>query len=301
MYRLQFPVEYVMMKSVEKGGLTMQAKPIIALMYDFDRTLSTRDMQEFSFIPSLGMDSRTFWDFANVLGTREHMDSILAYMYAMVRISEDKGRPLRRQQLVEMGRSVEFFDGVEDWFDRITAFGASCGAQVEHYVISSGMKEIIEGTSIASAFRSIFACEFLYDREGKAVWPKTDVNYTNKTQFVYRINKGVLDVANDIDLNRSMPDDSKRVPFCNMIYIGDGLSDVPCMKMMKAYGGYSIAVYQDRKRVESLLERNRVDFIYPADYREGSGLDITVRNIIRKMAISEVLYHENVSQKKATW
>ncbi|MBQ5763312.1 MAG: haloacid dehalogenase-like hydrolase, partial [Ruminococcus sp.] len=113
-----------------------------------------------------------------------------------------------------------------------------------------------------------------------------------------RINKGVLDVENDLDLNRSMPDDSKRVPFCNMIYIGDGLSDVPCMKMMKAYGGYSIAVYQDRKKVEALLERNRVDFIYPADYREGSGLDVTVRNIIRKMAISDVLFHENAAQKR---
>lgn len=118
--------------------------------------------------------------------------------------------------------------------------------QVEHYVISSGMKEIIEGTEISKNFKSIFACEFLYDESGNAVWPKTDVNYTNKTQFVYRINKGVLDVANDVDLNRSMPEDSKRVPFCNMIYIGDGLSDVPCMKMMKAYGGYSIAVYRKR-------------------------------------------------------
>ena len=274
------------------------SRPIIALMYDFDRTLCTRDMQEFSFIPSLGMDSGAFWDFANVLGTREHMDSILAYMYAMVKISADQGKPLRREQLVQMGESVEFFDGVIGWFDRINRFGEDCGAQIEHYVISSGMKEIIEGTAIAGEFKSIFACEFLYDDNGCAVWPKTDVNYTNKTQFVYRINKGVLDVANDIDLNRSMPDDSKRVPFCNMLYIGDGLSDVPCMKMMKAYGGYSIAVYQNRKKVEALLERDRVDFIYPADYREGSGLDVTVRNIIRKMTIGEVLYQENQMQKK---
>ena len=274
------------------------SRPIIALMYDFDRTLCTRDMQEFSFIPSLGMDSGAFWDFTNVLGTREHMDSILAYMYAMMRISADKGKPLRREQLVRMGESVEFFDGVREWFGRINRFGEECGADIEHYVISSGMKEIIEGTAIAKEFKSIFACEFLYDEKGSAVWPKTDVNYTNKTQFVYRINKGVLDVANDIDLNRSMPDDSKRVPFCNMLYIGDGLSDVPCMKMMKAYGGYSIAVYQDRRKVEALLDRNRVDFIYPADYREGSGLDVTVKNIIRKMTINEFLYRENQRQKR---
>ena len=171
------------------------SRPIIALMYDFDKTLCPRDMQEFSFIPSLGMDSGAFWDFANVLGAREHMDSILAYMYAMVKISADKGRPLRREQLVRMGEGVEFFDGVREWFDRINRFGEECGADIEHYVISSGMKEIIEGTAIAKEFRSVFACEFLYDGDGCAVWPKTDVNYTNKTQFVYRINKGVLDVV----------------------------------------------------------------------------------------------------------
>ena len=245
------------------------------------------------------MDSGEFWSFANDLGSREHMDSVLAYMYAMVRMSEQRGKPLRRSELVEMGRSVEFFDGVEDWFERINAFGSECGVVVEHYIISSGMKEIIEGTSIKDCFTSIFACEFLYDENGAPVWPKTDVNYTNKTQFVYRINKGVLDVENDLDLNRSMPDDSKRVPFCNMIYIGDGLSDVPCMKMMKAYGGYSIAVYQKRdSKVEALLSRDRVDFIYPADYSEGTGLDLTVKNIIKKMAIADKLTLENTKQKK---
>lgn len=276
----------------------MSEQPIIAIMYDFDRTLCTKDMQAYSFIPSIGMTESEFWEFANVLGAHEHMDSILAYMYAMVKISQDKDMPLKRQQLVNMGKNVEFFSGVEGWFERINEFGRQNGAQIEHYIISSGMKEIIEGTSISNCFKSIFACEFLYDESGNAVWPKTDVNYTNKTQFVYRINKGVLDVANDNDLNRSMPDDSKRVPFCNMIYIGDGLSDVPCMKMMKAYGGYSIAVYQNREKVESLLSRDRVDFIYPADYREGEGLDTTVKNIIRKMTISDVLYNENSMQKK---
>lgn len=276
----------------------MSNLPIVAIMYDFDRTLCTKDMQDYSFIPSLGMTESEFWRYANVLGQREHMDSILAYMYAMVKISKDKNIPLLRQNLVDMGKNVELFKGVEGWFDRITDFGHSNGMQVEHYVISSGMKEIIEGTPISKCFKSIFACEFLYDENGNGVWPKTDVNYTNKTQFVYRINKGVLDVANDIDLNRSMPDDSKRVPFCNMIYIGDGLSDVPCMKMMKAYGGYSIAVYQNKdSKVEDLLKKGRVDYIYPADYSENTGLDITVKNIIRKMSISETLYDEYTKQK----
>lgn len=276
----------------------MSDLPIVAIMYDFDRTLCTKDMQDYSFIPSLGMTESEFWQYSNSLGQREHMDSILAYMYAMVRISKDKNIPLLRQNLVDMGKNVELFKGVERWFDRITEFGRANGMQIEHYVISSGMKEIIEGTPISKCFKSIFACEFLYDENGNGVWPKTDVNYTNKTQFVYRINKGVLDVANDNDLNRSMPDDSKRVPFCNMIYIGDGLSDVPCMKMMKAYGGYSIAVYQNKdSKVEDLLKKGRVDYIYPADYSENTGLDITVKNIIRKMSISETLYDEYTKQK----
>ena len=276
----------------------MSDLPIVAIMYDFDRPLCTTDMQDYSFIPSLGMTESEFWQYSNSLGQREHMDSILAYMYAMVKISKDKNIPLLRQNLVDMGKNVELFKGVEGWFDRITEFGIANGMQIEHYVISSGMKEIIEGTPISKCFKSIFACEFLYDENGNGVWPKTDVNYTNKTQFVYRINKGVLDVANDIDLNRSMPDDSKRVPFCNMIYIGDGLSDVPCMKMMKAYGGYSIAVYQNKdSKVEDLLKKGRVDYIYPADYSENTGLDITVKNIIRKMSISETLYDEYTKQK----
>lgn len=276
----------------------MSERPIVAIMYDFDRTLCTKDMQDYSFIPSLGMTEKEFWTFSNSLGRQEHMDSILAYMYAMVKISRDKNIPLLRKNLVDMGKNVELFKGVEGWFERITDFGKTLDMQVEHYVISSGMKEIIEGTAISKYFKSIFACEFLYDESGNGVWPKTDVNYTNKTQFVYRINKGVLDVANDNDLNRSMPDDSKRVPFCNMIYIGDGLSDVPCMKMMKAYGGYSIAVYQNKDgKVEDLLRKDRVDYIYPADYSEGTGLDITVKNIIRKMSVNDTLYNEYHKQK----
>ena len=190
------------------------------------------------------------------------------------------------------------FPGVEDWFRRINAFGEAQGVQVEHYIISSGLREIIEGSGIAHEFREIYACEFFYDEDGLACWPKLDVNFTNKTQFVYRINKGVLDVSDDKTLNDSMPDDSKRIPFTNMIYVGDGLSDVPCMKMMRAYGGQAIAVYQESNRmgVEDLLAKGRVDFIFPADYSEGTALDQTVKNIIRKMAIADRLWNENAQQ-----
>lgn len=268
-------------------------------MYDFDKTLCTKDMQDYAFIPSLNMTPSEFWSKTNEVGTKLQMDSVLAYMYTMLSESQKRNIPLTRESLTEKGNKIEFFPGVKQWFQRINSFAEKNNVIVEHYVISSGLKEIIEGTAISNEFKKIFGCEFVYDEKGLAVFPKTAVNYTNKTQFVYRINKGVLDISNDEDLNKSMPDDSKRIPFCNMIYIGDGLSDVPCMKMMKSYGGVSIAVYQGEvtKKVMDLLLRDRVDFIYPADYREHSGLDKTVKNIIRKMAVCEKLYIENFNQK----
>ena len=277
------------------------SKPIIALLYDFDKTLCTQDMQNYAFIPSLGMEPKDFWYEANSFGWKERMDGILAYMYTMLRKSREKGLTLRREDLVEMGRSIVLFPGVKEWFERINAFGESLGVEIEHYILSSGLREIIEGSGISHEFREIYASEFYYDETGTPVWPKLDVNFTAKTQFVYRINKGVLDVANDKDLNASMPDDSKRVPFTNMIYVGDGLSDVPCMKMMRSYGGQAIAVYQSESRqgVEELLAKGRVDYMFPADYREGTDLDLTVKNIIRKMAIADALGYENARQLRS--
>ena len=276
-------------------------KPIIALLYDFDKTLCTQDMQNYAFIPSLGMDPDAFWKEANTFGWQQEMDGILAYMYTMLRKCNELGIPLTRESLVEKGRSIELFPGVKEWFGRINAFGESLGVEIEHYVLSSGLKEIIEGSGISHEFKMVYASEFYYDETGTPVWPKLDVNFTAKTQFVYRINKGVLAVSNDKDLNASMPDDSKRIPFTNMIYVGDGLSDVPCMKMMRAYGGQAIAVYQagNRLGVEELLSRGRVDFIFPADYREGTALDSIVKNIIRKMAITDALVAENTEQLKS--
>ena len=276
-------------------------KPIVALLYDFDKTLCTTDMQNYAFIPSLGMMPSEFWEEANAFGRANRIDGILSYMYTMIRESERKGQPFTRADLVEKGRSVVLFPGVEDWFARINAFGREQGVQVEHYIISSGLREIIEGSSVCGEFKEIYASEFYYNEEGRPVWPKLAVNFTAKTQFVYRINKGVLDVSDDKTLNDSMPDDSKRVPFHNMIYLGDGLSDVPCMKMMRAYGGQAIAVYQESNRggVEELLAKGRVDFIFPADYREGTALDATVKNIIRKMAIRDWLWEENCAQLRS--
>ena len=275
--------------------------PIIAFLYDFDKTLCTTDMEDYAFIPSLGYTPAEFWGRANAFGWENRMDGLLAYMYTMIQECAAQNIKLDRAFLNHCGESIQLFPGVREWFARINAFGESLGVQVEHYVISSGLREIIEGSGIAQEFREIYACEFYYNENGDACWPKLDVNFTNKTQFVYRINTGILDVSRDRELNDSMPDDSKRVPFTNMIYMGDGLSDVPCMKMMRAYGGQAIAVYQasNRQGVEKLLADGRVDFIFPADYREGMELDRTVRDILRKMTITDRLLEVNNRQLRS--
>ena len=275
--------------------------PIIAFLYDFDKTLCTTDMEDYAFIPSLGYTPAEFWGRANAFGWENRMDGLLAYMYTMIQECAAQNVKLDRAFLNHCGESIQLFPGVREWFARINAFGESLGVQVEHYVISSGLREIIEGSGIAQEFREIYACEFYYNENGDACWPKLDVNFTNKTQFVYRINKGILDVSRDKELHDSMPDDSKRVPFTNMIYMGDGLSDVPCMKMMRAYGGQAIAVYQasNRQGVEKLLADGRVDFIFPADYREGMELDRTVRDILRKMTITDRLLEVNNRQLRS--
>ncbi len=275
------------------------SKPIIAIMYDFDKTLCTRDMQEYTFIPSIGMEPHEFWNHTSEVAAEETMDNILTYMYCMVEKSIQSGTPLTRESLVACGKDIEYHPGVEGWFDRINRYASEAGVEVEHYVLSSGLKEIIEGTSIAKYFKRIYACEFLY-RDGQAYWPKMAVNYTNKTQFVYRINKGVLDINNDTDLNNSRPDSEKRVFFSNMIYIGDGLTDVPCMKLVKQSGGHSIAIYSQgqQHKASPLLKHERVDWMFEADYREGSELDRTMKLLLEQLAYFNKLKGLNENQKK---
>lgn len=274
-------------------------KPIIAIMYDFDKTLCTRDMQEYTFIPSVGMEPSEFWGHTAEVAAQEVMDSILTYMYCMVEKANQTGNPLTRESLVACGKDIEYHPGVEGWFERINRYAEAAGVQVEHYVLSSGLKEIIEGTSIAKYFKKIYACEFLY-KDGQAYWPKMAVNYTSKTQFVYRINKGVLDINNDADLNSSRPDNEKRVFFSNMIYIGDGLTDVPCMKLVKQSGGHSIAIYSrgQQHKAAPLLKHERVDWMFEADYSEGSELDQTMKLLLQNLAYYNKLKGINESQKK---
>ena len=269
--------------------------PIAAIMYDFDKTLCTKDMQEYAFIPALGMSAEEFWGETNALTDREQMDSILAYMYTMVEKAREKQVPVTRETFLNMGAQVEYFPGVEGWFERINEYGRRLGVQVEHYIVSSGIKEIIEGTVIAPCFKKIYACEFMYDGDNGSIrWPKFAVNYTAKTQFLFRINKGVLTVDSNSarELNRFTPEAQRRVPFRNMIYIGDGLTDVPCMRLVKANGGQSIGVYDGEKghaAAEDLKKADRVNFIAPADYRPGSPVETAVRTILKKIQAVEEL------------
>ena len=262
----------------------MAEKPIVALMYDFDRTLSPRDMEEYAFIPGLGISAAEFWKISNDTAKEYQMDGILAYMLMMLELSKGK-QLVTRSTLNAVGPHVELFPGLTDWFGRINAYAESKGFICEHYSISSGIKEIIEGTAIAGEFKEIYANSFIYDRNNVPFWPATAVNYTSKTQFIYRINKGVLDITEDRKLNEHMAEEDKRVSFSRMIYVGDGITDVPCMKLTKENGGHSVAIYnEDRSVAESLLEYHRVDYIAPADYRKGSQMESIIFGIIDKLA-----------------
>lgn len=264
---------------------------IIAIMYDFDKTLCAKDMQEYTFIPNLGIDAKSFWAEANRVRENNKMDQVLTYMYLMFKKMVDNNRSLKRAYLNAMGKEIELFPGVNTWFQRINDYGKSKGMIIEHYIISSGLKEIIEGTKIGNEFKEIYASEFFYNEDGNAMWPKIAVNYTNKTQFLNRINKGVLDISDDNGLNKKMLDNDRRVSHANMIYIGDGFTDVPCMKLTKDGGGVSVAVYTDKTKhiAKGLLSDGRINYMALADYREGRPIDKIIKKTIDAMATNTEL------------
>ena len=270
-----------------------ESRPVIAVCYDFDHTLSPDDMQAQGYIQSVGYDVKRFWEETDSLAHEQGMDSNLAYMYKMVREAEGN-LVLNRKALMDYGSRVQVYPGVETWFERIRKYGEEENVIVEHYIISSGLKEMIEGTKMAreGAFERIYASAFCYSDRGVAVWPAQAVNYTNKTQFLFRIEKGTLDV-NDPAVNDYFPPDRIRVPFRDMIYIGDSDTDIPCMKLVNTNGGYSIGVYdpqtRNKDKVKKMMRDNRIRFFAPADYTEGSELDTLVRNIIRRTAANEIL------------
>jgi len=270
-------------------------KPVIAICYDFDKTLSPDDMQAQGFIQSVGYDIKTFWERSNKLATDNEMDQNLAYMYTMLQTAVGK-QSVTKKLLYDYGTKVTLFPGVKDWFFRIREYGSQRGVIVEHYVISSGLKEMIEGTLVAKEFEKIYASSFYFDEYDIARWPAQAINYTNKTQFLFRIEKGVLDI-NDQGVNDSFSSDKIRVPFRNIIYIGDSDTDIPCMKLVNSYGGHSIGVYnaqtEDKTKVYKMIRENRIRYFTPADYSGDSELDKLVKLIIERTISNEMLekYH----------
>ena len=264
-----------------------------AIIYDFDGTLARGNMQEVTFIPSLGMGIGDFWGEADRLTKTADADNILMYMQLMLQRAREHGNPITKRLLAGHGEDVKLADLTgPGWFERINAKGAEYGLDIEHYIISAGLEEMIDGCPIRDAFHHVFASKFVYDDHGVAIWPAVGVNYTTKTQYLFRINKGVLNHWDHEQINKFMPDDDRAVPFDRMIFLGDGDTDVPTMKMMHTKGGYSIAVYdprnseRDQQKIYGLISEDRVNFVAAADYREGSALDLIVKGLVGRIAIN---------------
>ena len=271
--------------------MSKNKKPIVAICYDFDGTLSPLYMQEYGFFWGLPKATRKeFWTKSNAAAKAEGADPILRYMKMMIDEARYYGGTCKitRQAFKEYGRDIKYFKGVETWFKRIKDYAASKGVTVNHYIISSGLKEMVEGTSIGKHFKQIYACSFLYENDA-AIWPSQVVNYTTKTQFLFRINKGEEDISSSAIVNSHIDPKDRPVPFENMIYIGDGETDVPCMRVVKAQGGHSIAVYNPRKPdgksgAEKLFRDGRVNYVIPANYSENTLMDKVVKGIINRGA-----------------
>ena len=281
-------------------------KPTVALIYDFDGTLSPGNMQEFSFIKALGMPSKDFWSKAGELSESNDASSILCYMKVMLDEAKNKNISLKRESFRSFGEEVEFFPGVKEWFSLINKLGEEKNLTIKHYINSSGLKEMIEGTDIAEEFEQIYACSFIYNVDGVAEWPAIAVDFTTKTQFLFKINKGIDSVRDDKIINKYVPKEDRPIPFERMIYFGDGATDIPCMRMVKHEGGHSIAVYEsnDMEKMhiaEQLILDKRVNFVCEADYRKGKEMYNVVETVLDKIRseydFDELLKkHENIAE-----
>ena len=259
------------------------SKPILAIMYDFDKTLSTTDMQNYTFIPNLGMTPEEFWGATGQFTNNEGVERILSYMYMMIKQAREKGIKLTREYLRECGKNIKFYPGVTTWFKRINEYGASKGVQVEHYLVSSGTIEIVEGCQIYNEFDKAYGCEYYYEND-VPVWPKLAINYTQKTQFFFRIAKGVNDISDDNAVNKKT--EGLRIPYRNIVYMGDGMTDIACMTLVKKNGGRSIAVYPDKDadKVRQIYLDGRCNFICRADYSAGSDMEKMMKLMIDDIA-----------------
>jgi len=259
---------------------------IIAIVYDFDGTLTPQPMQEYTVLPKIGMSAKRFWKEVDEEAQREAADPMLTYMRLMMEKIEQARQHLSPQDLRALAPDIAYFPGVDDWFGRINDYvkaRSGAGVRIEHYIISAGLREILEGTRIRDAFCRIFASEYHFDHHDVATFPKVVINDTNKTQYLFRINKGREEISESI--NEYMPEAERRIPFANMLYIGDGLTDVPCMTVTKKNGGFAIAVHKPRNNksimvCRQLLRADRVDYYAPADYCPDSLLDRRVRLIL---------------------
>lgn len=267
-----------------------------AITYDFDGTLAPGNMQEHSFIPEIGLTAKKFWNIAEQLARKNEADSVLTYMNLMIKKASEAGVPISKKDFKEHGKSVKLFKGVKAWFDRINDYGHEKGLKLEHYIISSGIQEMIVGTPIAAKFIKIYASSFKYDVNGVAEWPALAINFTTKTQYLFRINKGALEVYDNKRINEFVPMEDRPIPFENMIFIGDGETDIPCFSLVKNLDGHSIAVYKPKTRgarakAEKLIEDGRVNFVAPADYSAGRDIDTIVKAVLDKIAIdSELIF-----------
>jgi phosphoglycolate phosphatase-like HAD superfamily hydrolase len=269
----------------------------IAIAYDFDGTLAPGNMQEHSFIPKLGINKSSFWNEVKEKAKQHDMNEILAYMHLMLKKAHEKEIQITQDAFMDYGKGIVFFKGVEEYFDRINAYAKTKNLTIEHYIISSGLRDILKGTNIRKYFEAIYASAYEFDVNGVAVWPALAVDYTNKTQFLFRINKGIKNSWDNSKINKYIKEEDRPMPFSRMIYIGDGETDIPAMKMINYQNGASIAVYNPNVRAkkdkpspkqicQELLVHKRATYIAPADYSEESELYRLLIRIIDKIALN---------------
>lgn len=276
--------------------------PIVAICYDFDKTLSPKDMQNFDLIPKLKCSIKEFWKNSNEYAKKEGMDTILSYMKLIIHIADSKSIKLTEKDFNELGEGIVLFPGVDTWFERINDIAREHKVNIEHYVISAGLKEIIQGTVIADYFTEIFASSFAYDVYNHPIWPRQIVNYTSKTQYLFRISKNCLDLSDEKGVNEYISDCDRKIPFRNFIYIGDSDTDIPAMKVINNNGGVSIGVYNkdtvNIDRVKELLLQNRINFLMPADYSKDSKIEALVEDILKKINVNDSLSKLNRKQSE---
>jgi hypothetical protein len=265
----------------------------IALIFDYDQTLSPSYMQDDVLFPEFGIDPVQFWNKCNRLVKEQAWDGELAYMKCLLDYLEMDG--VTNERLSELGAGLSYFPGVLDMFDDLPdeVFGpehAAAGVHLEYYIISSGLKALLDGSTLKGKVKAIFGCEFGTDADGRISFPSRTISHTTKTQYLFRINKGMI--SYDDDVNDHMPPSLRPIPFDNMIYVGDGPTDVPCFTVMKKNGGQAVAVYNPndptgrsfRKCFQLCSHADRVQHIAPADYRKGSHLRLLLEQMVRETA-----------------